>query len=306
MATEKGLSLTGVCRQLGYSKQAYYKSLSRRKVTTLKKEQIKQKVLSVRHLLPQLGTRKLYKLLGEDFKRQEIKMGRDRLFDLLREESLLVVRKRKYVKTTDSRQWMRQYPDLAKGIDLLRPEQLWVADITYLSTGQGYCYLHLITDAYSKKIMGYQLSKQLAASATLQALKRALKTRKYSHPLIHHSDRGLQYCSKEYTGLLKQNNISISMTQTGSPYDNAIAERINGILKQEFGLDDQFDGLEQAEKQVDEAVALYNNLRPHLSNHYLTPAQMHEQNSLKPKIWHKKTTSSSTESGGFLSSNQFN
>ena len=157
--------------QVGYSKQAYYKSLSRQKAKKDPREQVRDKVLSVRHLLPQLGTRKLYRLLGDDFQRQGIKIGRDKLFSLLREESLLVVRKRKYVRTTDSRLWMRQYPDLTKGLELLRPEQLWVSDITYLSTRQGYGYLHLITDA-----------------------------------LIHHSDRGLQYCSKEYTTVLKDNN----------------------------------------------------------------------------------------------------
>jgi putative transposase len=258
--------------------------------------------LSIRHLLPQLGTRKLHKLLGEEGKGHGVKIGRDRLFDLLREEALLVVRKRKYVKTTDSRSWMRQYPDLVKGMKLERPEQLWVADITYLTTQQGHCYVHLITDAYSKKIMGYKLSEGLAASETIQALRAAVKHRRYGQPLTHHSDRGLQYCSKEYTELLGQHKISISMTQTGSPYDNAIAERINGILKQEFGMDDHFDTLQQAQKQLDQAVMLYNHLRPHLSNSFLTPEQMHSQNVLKPKTWHKKTASSSEVTGGSLSS----
>jgi transposase InsO family protein len=236
-----------------------------------------------------VGTRKLHKLLGEELRQQGLKIGRDRLFDLLRQEDLLVVRKRKYVKTTDSRLWMRQYPDLVKTMRLQRPEQLWVADITYLATQQGHCYLHLITDAYSKKIMGYKLSKLLAASETLQALKAALSNRYYAqHPLIHHSDRGLQYCSKEYTTLLNQHNISISMTQTGSPYDNAVAERVNGILKQEFGMDDLFETFKQAQQQLDQSIILYNQLRPHLSNSYLTPEQMHRQNLLNVKKWNKK------------------
>lgn len=294
--------LSGVCRQLGYSKQAYYKSLTRSKRSQSQKQQIKYKVLSVRHLLPQLGTRKLHKLLGEELRQQGLKIGRDRLFDLLRQESLLVVRKRKYVKTTDSRLWMHQYPDLVKGMKLQRPEQLWVADITYLATEQGHCYLHLITDAYSKKIMGYKLSKLLAASETLQALKVALNNRSYAHPLIHHSDRGLQYCSKEYTTLLNQHKISISMTQTGSPYDNAVAERVNGILKQEFGMDDIFGNLKQAQQQLDQSIILYNQLRPHLSNSYLTPEQMHRQNALKVKTWHKKAASSSEVTGGSIPS----
>jgi putative transposase len=231
LATEKGLAISGVCRQLGYSKQAYYKSLSRQKAASSQLQQIKQKVLAVRHRLPRLGTRKLYKILGEELRQEGLKIGRDGLFALLRQESLLVVRKRKYVSTTDSRLWMRQYPNLVQGMELNRPEQVWVADITYLSTKQGYNYLHLVTDAYSKRIMGYKHSDDLEAGTSLQALEMAFKQRSHSQALIHHSDRGLQYCSKGYTGLLKEHNVSISMTQNGSPYDNAIAERVNGILK---------------------------------------------------------------------------
>lgn len=305
MATEKGIVLSGVCRQLGYSKQAYYKSLARKRAAGSQWLEIKQKVLSVRHQLPRLGTRKLYKILGVDFKRQGLKIGRDRLFDLLRQESLLVVRKRKYVSTTDSRLWMRQYPNLVKGMELCRPEQLWVADITYLATKQGYNYLHLVTDAYSKKIMGYKHSDNLEAITSLQALKMAIKGRSYQQSLIHHSDRGLQYCSRDYTDLLKQHDVSISMTQDGSPYDNAIAERINGILKQEFGLDEVFENMQEAGKQIDESIRLYNSLRPHLSNHYLTPEQMHRQQLLKPRTWNKKTTRKSEVPNGSLSSNQF-
>lgn len=251
------------------------------------RQQIKQKVLTIRHQLPLLGTRKLYWVLKEELRKQGLKIGRDRLFDLLRQESLLIVRKRKYVTTTDSRGWMRQHPNLVEELKLSRPEQLWVADITYLTTQESHCYLHLVTDAYSKKIMGYKLSDDLLASSTIQALKMALAQRSYGQPLIHHSDRGLQYCSKEYTDLLTHNNISISMTQNGSPYDNAIAERINGILKQEFGLDEVFENLQEAHIQVDQSIALYNRIRPHMSNYLLTPDQMHQQNKITPKSWHK-------------------
>jgi putative transposase len=302
LATEKGISLCGVCRQLGYSKQAYYKSLSRKKAAGSQRQQIKQKVLAVRHQLPRLGTRKLYKLLAEDLRREGLKIGRDGLFELLRRESLLVVRKRKYVSTTDSSGWMRQHPNLVQGMDLTRPEQIWVADITYLSTKQGYNYLHLVTDAYSKKIMGYKHSDNLEAGTSLQALKMAFKHRCYKQALVHHSDRGLQYCSKDYTSLLKENNVSISMTQNGSPYDNAIAERVNGILKQEFGLDQLFENMQEAGKQIDESIKLYNGLRPHMSNHLLTPDEMHKQDKFKPKAWHKKTTRTLEGPGGFLPS----
>ena len=240
--------------------------------------------------MPRLGTRKLYYLLKEDLGKQNLSIGRDALFILLKEEDLLVKRKRRYQKTTDSSHWMRKYPDLTKDLELTRPEQLWVADITYLSLKDGFCYLHLVTDAYSKRIMGYKLSPSLEAEHSVEALKMALLNRRSPKPLIHHSDRGLQYCSYQYTGVLEKNQIQISMTQDGSPYDNAVAERINGILKDEFGLDDVFEDFQQAQKEVKEAVSIYNELRPHLSNHYLTPCEMHRQNKLKPKKWKKKAT----------------
>jgi putative transposase len=261
--------------------------------------------MAIRRQMPRLGTRKLYYLLKESFRKEGISIGRDRLFDLLRQEDLLIIRKKKYTKTTDSKHWMRKYPNLIKRLQIRRPEQLWVADITYVAIGDGYCYLHLITDAYSKMIMGYYLSETLAASCTMKALEMALKNRKYSGPLIHHSDRGLQYCSAAYTRLLNQNKITISMTEDGNPYDNAIAERVNGILKDEFGLDEVFDNRQQLERQAAEAIYAYNNKRPHQSNSMLIPRQMHQQNKLKPKAWHKKSTRTTEGSCGFLPSLQY-
>ncbi|RYD87351.1 MAG: IS3 family transposase, partial [Sphingobacteriales bacterium] len=291
-----GRNLTQVCRQLGYSKQAYYKSLQKRRLKSSKFAIVRDKVLAVRSELPRLGGRKLHYLLQEDLKRGCLSLGRDRLFDLLRQEGLLVRRRRRYTKTTDSRGWMRQYPDRVKGLKATRPEQVWVADITYLQVGDGFCYLHLITDAYSKKIMGYHLSKSLAATATTEALRQALQQRRYPElPLIHHSDRGLQYSSALYTSLLKQHGIEISMTQDGSPYDNAIAERVNGILKDEFGLDGILPDELTTVKMVRQSIMLYNEKRPHLSNHYLTPEQMHKQSVLTPKAWHKKACLPSKE-----------
>lgn len=215
-------------------------------------------------------------------------MGRDKLFDLLRQECLLVGKKRRYTKTTNSAHWMHKYPDLVKGLSITHPEQIWVADITYLSVEKGFVYLHLITDAYSKQIMGYCLSNNLAATSTIKALQMALTRRQYKTPLIHHSDRGLQYCSAGYVGLLIKNDIDISMTQDGNPYDNAIAERVNGILKDEFGLDEILSDIKQAKKQTDQAILLYNSQRPHLSCGMLTPNQMHSQTKLKIKTWAKK------------------
>lgn len=302
MATQKSINIAAVCRQLGYSKQAYYKSLQKRKNKNYKSNIVKQKVLSIRAQMPRIGTRKLYYLLQESFTRERIFLGRDALFDLLRREGLLIVKKKRYTQTTNSKHWMHKYPNLIKQLRLKTPEQLWVADITYISVAEGYCYLHLITDAYSKKIMGYHLSESLAASASVIALKMALASKTFNNHLIHHSDRGLQYCSALYTRILQQNNIAISMTEDGSPYDNAIAERVNGILKDEFGLDETFGDLNQAQVQLTQSIAIYNNRRPHMSNHLLTPKQMHQQSTLKPKAWHKKTTRTFNDSCGFLPS----
>jgi transposase InsO family protein len=252
--------------------------------------------------MPYLGTRKLYYLLKKTFDSQQIHIGRDGLFDLLREEGLLIATKKRYTKTTNSKHWMHKYPNLIEHMKVERPEQLWVADITYVAVAQAYCYVHLITDAYSKQIMGYYTSENLAATSTLKALEMALNKRQYKDQLTHHSDRGLQYCSGLYTKVLAQHNIAISMTESGSPYDNAIAERVNGILKQEFGLDHTFETIDEVSKQVKQSVDIYNYQRPHLSNSLLTPNQMHQQNFLKPKPWHKKTTRTFEGSYGFLPS----
>jgi putative transposase len=258
--------------------------------------------MTIRREMPRIGTRKLYYLLKENFRRDGISIGRDRLFDLLREERLLIAKKKKYTKTTDSKHWMRKYPNLIKQLEVRRPEQLWVADITYLSMSDRYCYLHLVTDAYSKQIMGYNVSETLSASETLKALQMALKNRKYTDSLVHHSDRGLQYCSAGYIRTLKQASIAISMTEDGNPYDNAIAERVNGILKDEYSLDEVFDHQDQLQLQVSQSIDSYNNRRPHESNHLLTPNEMHQQDKLKPKAWHKKPTRIFGDSCGFLPS----
>jgi putative transposase len=248
---------------------------------------VKERVLSIRSELPRLGTRKLHVLLKQDSSAPSI--GRDRLFALLREEDLLVKRKRRYTKTTNSKHWMRKYPNKIKQMPLKRPEQLWVADITYIALRQDYAYLHLITDAYSKMIVGYRLSEDLSARSCLEALKMALKQRKsHKHSLIHHSDRGLQYCSCGYVTMLQKNGIDISMTEASSPYENAVAERVNGILKDEFGMDEIFEDLQQAKKQLSQSIVLYNQKRPHSSNYMLTPLKMHSQQKLKPKTWKKK------------------
>jgi putative transposase len=278
------------CKLFGYSKQAYYKQHNRNQDRSEKQIQAKALVLSVRRQMPRLGTRKLYYLLKDNFKRNAIPMGRDKLFSLLRDQGLLVSKKKRYTKTTESRHWMKKYPNLIKDICLIRPEQVWVADITYIDTLEnGTAYLHLITDAYSKQIMGYELCNNMEAASTLKALQMALNNRKYCQmPLIHHSDRGLQYCSKLYTDYLIMHGLQISMTENGDPYENATAERINGILKQEFNLSDIHQNINEAIIQTSQSIGIYNNLRPHLSCRMLTPIQMHEQQSITVKTWKRK------------------
>ena len=216
-------------------------------------------------------------------------MGRDKLFDLLRNEGLLILKRKRYTITTNSKHWMKKYPNLIKDLTIHRPEQVWAADITYIDTMEnGNCYLHLITDVYSKQIMGYELCDNMEASSTLKALKMAIKNRQYKEQtLIHHSDRGLQYCSKIYTETLINNKIIISMTENGDPYENAVAERVNGILKDEFGLAEQLINKDDAYKQTAQSIEIYNSLRPHLSCQMLTPNKMHLQQKITLKRYKK-------------------
>ena len=232
---------------------------------------ILRRVDQIRAHLPELGGRKLYLKLSD-----HLEMGRDKFFDLLRRHGRLIPkRKRKGPRTTDSNHGFKYWSNLLKDLEPERPNQAWVSDITYLSTTQGFVYASLITDAYSRKIVGFHLSGSLAVEGTLKALKMALKQRRKKEPLIHHSDRGVQYSCHAYTGLLKKHKIQISMAATGNCYENAMAERVNGILKYEFYLNTVFRDLKQARRALKEAVRLYNEERPHMSIGYLTPQEKH-------------------------------
>jgi len=245
-------------------------------------------VQSVRRQMPRIGTRKLYYLLHERFAERHLKVGRDKLFRLLRNKGLLVARRRRYTRTTDSRHWLRIYDNLVKDLTLERPEQVFVSDITYVPTERGYNYLSLVTDACSKKIMGHALRKDLSPKGCLQALEMALENRTTDAPLIHHSDRGLQYCSKEYIELLRAHGVMISMTENGDPYENAIAERVNGILKEEFYLSETFAGHDEAARHIEESIQIYNTRRPHLTCNMMTPEVAHQASTLKLKSWIRK------------------
>jgi len=217
------------------------------KQITLEHELIVQEVLRIRADLPRLGGRKLLHLLQDFLNRHRIQIGRDQLFDLLRDYNLLVKKRKRKVYTTDSRHRYRKYPNRIKELEIIRAGQLWVCDITYITTKEGFSYLSLITDAYSKKIVGYSLETTLAVEGCLNALKMALATLKENTAkLIHHSDRGSQYCCTEYVQLLEQNLVEISMTENGDPYENPVAERINGILKQELSLGNVFKNFHHA------------------------------------------------------------
>lgn len=237
--------------------------------------------------MPRIGTRKLYYLLSAHL--QSIKIGRDKFFDILRANHLLIHPKRSYHVTTNSHHRFRKHQNIILGLNITRPEQVWVSDITYIGKREKPCYLSLITDAYSKKIMGYYVADNLNATSSLMALKMAIKNRKDKLlPLIHHSDRGLQYCADDYQMLLRKSNIQCSMTQQSDPYENAVAERINGILKQEFMIDTYHKELDIMRLIIKESINIYNDQRPHYSNYMLTPKQMHQQNQIQMRTYKTK------------------
>jgi len=238
---------------------------------------VRQLVCEERKRLPRLGTRKLYFSLQPVFRSLGLKLGRDKLFGLLKEEGLLIRPRRRYVQTTMSKHHLRKYPNLVKELSLSGIEQVWVSDITYIKTSEGTCYLNLVTDAWSRKIVGYSLSATMDAVSMGLALKMALKQKQTSAATIHHSDRGLQYCSSHYVGLASRGQMKMSMTQESDPYENALAERMNRTLKEEFGLGQTLKNKDQAQEMVKQAVELYNNYRPHLSLQMKTPQQVHQK-----------------------------
>lgn len=270
------MSLSRCCRLFGMSRQAVYQARDRAQRRADELAQIKPLVQSIRMQMPRLGTRKLYHLLKGDFTRLGVKVGRDALFDYLRSEHLLIKPKKNYKKTTNSKHWLRKYPNLLRDRHLLLPEEVFVSDITYIKSRERTHYLSLVTDAYSRKIMGYHLSDDMSAEHVVQALKMAIKQRRRTSPLLHHSDRGLQYCSSVYQAELSNNQITPSMTDGYDCYQNALAERINGILKGEFLINRCNTG-EELKVLIQESIETYNNKRPHLSLNLKTPTFIHEK-----------------------------
>lgn len=269
------------------SRQVYYRrirSVKRRKTTA---QRVLDLVKEIRLQMPRIGTRKLYFLLYDELK--NLGVGRDLLFRILKANHMLIIPKRRYHVTTNSHHRFRKHKNLIENVVPQQPEQIWVSDITYVGNRQNPMYLALVTDAYSKKIVGYDLSNSLDVKGSLRALSKAIKGREYQdNILIHHSDRGLQYCSNEYQKKLRKSKLKCSMTESYAPYANAIAERVNGILKGEFiGYKNNLS-IEIMRKLISDSINVYNNLRPHYSCFYKTPEQMHNQKQIKIKTYKKK------------------
>lgn len=263
----------------GCSRQAYYKSLRRQQYLLLREEVVCLMVIEKRKVkgFKRCGTRKLYHVLRADLAAANFDIGRDQLHAILLRNDLTIKVKRRATRTTISHHWYRKWPDLRQDLTVMASELLWCADITYLRLADGFCYLSLITDEYSRKIVGWCCHETLHTEGCLKALEMALAARQYpQRKLIHHSDRGCQYCSSDYTERLQSDFIAISVTQSGSPYDNPMAESVNGQLKVELGLDATFTDYADACLACDENIPAYNTVRPHGSIDYLTPQQAHE------------------------------
>lgn len=270
------ISLSRFCRLLGVTRQAYYQHFWQEEFIGIEQDLVLQEVRRIRSRHRHLGGRKLLEMLQPYFLEHQIKMGRDALFNLLESNHLLVRRRKRRVYTTQSFHWLRKYPNLIKGQQIVKPNELWVSDITYWKIGCGHAYISLITDAFSHKIVGYHVADTLETVQTLEALKMAVQDLPANQQgLTHHSDRGIQYCSREYVQILQDLNIQISMTENSDPRENAIAERVNGILKEEYLYDYSVQTLSQARLVLDFVINLYNVERPHMSCQYKTPATVH-------------------------------
>jgi putative transposase len=274
-----------LCELFGKTRGALYQYGDRLQAEEFNDEIILQHILRLRTSMPRLGTRKLHYLLGPLLKEHGIEIGRDYLFNLLDEYKLLIRRRKRKVVTTNSRHWMHKYANLVRALQVERPEQLWVSDITYIRLTNQWGYLSLITDAYSRTIVGFCFRTDMSAQGCVDALQMALHSRAYHEQLIHHSDRGSQYCSSAYVELLRNHQIAISMTENGDPYENALAERVNGIIKNEFNLYESRLGFDATYQLISNTIKIYNEQRPHGSCNFLTPQQAHQQEGLMKKRW---------------------
>jgi putative transposase len=277
------------CTLFGIDRQVYYRKIKRREIRQSNASKVVAMALEIRKAMPRIGAKKLYFLLNNELK--QLKTGRDKFINILRANHLLIIPKRSYHITTNSHHRFRKHQNQILELEIKRPEQVWVSDITYIGKRENPVYLSLVTDAYSKKIMGFNVADNMNTESSLIALENAIKLRKdKTLSLIHHSDRGIQYCANEYQKLLSKSSIKCSMTQNSDPYENAVAERINGILKQEFDIDKFNKDLPIMKLLVKNAIEIYNQKRPHYSNYMLTPDQMHQQNKIQMRTYKTKNT----------------
>lgn len=276
--------MKSICCLLGYTPQAYHKQTKHLLQKQVNDDLVVQQVHRIRGEQPRCGTRKLLIMLQPFLALHHINLGRDYFFDLLAKNKLLVRKTKRGVHTTQSKHHFRRYPNLIKGFVPLKAHELWVSDITYIPLKERFAYLFLITDAYSRKIVGHHVSDDMKVSSAVVALKKAMAQKPAETIVIHHSDRGVQYCSHEYVNLLEQNNAMISMTQNGDPLENAVAERVNGILKTEL-ISSSYEDIDRASLSIARAIIIYNFKRRHSSLNYQIPADVHVQKGPQIRRW---------------------
>jgi putative transposase len=269
---------------LGYSPQAYHKQNKKQLIKQVNESIILEQVDAIRKQQPRCGGRKLFIMLTPFFKQHNISMGRDNFFDMLRRNKRLVRKTKRAVYTTNSKHHFHRYPNLAAGFSPMKAHELWVSDITYIPLKERFAYLYLITDAYSRKIVGFHVSDDMKVSSAVVALKKALAQKPAETIVIHHSDRGIQYCSTEYVNLLQQHNAMISMTNNGDPLENAIAERMNGILKSEL-ISSYYNTIDEASVHISRCITIYNYRRRHSSLNWQIPAEVHKQKGPQIRRW---------------------
>jgi len=269
---------------LGHTFQAYHKQNKHQLIKKVNESMLLQQIAEIRKQQPRCGGRKLFIMLQPFFNQHNIRMGRDNFFDLLRQNKLLVRKTKRAVYTTNSKHHFHRYANLVKGFEPMKAHELWVSDITYIPLKERFAYLYLITDAYSRKIVGFHVSDDMKVSSAVVALKKALAQKPPETIVIHHSDRGIQYCSIEYTALLQQHHAMISMTQNGDPLENAVAERVNGILKTEL-ISNTYPDIETASVSIAKAITIYNYKRRHASINYQVPDDVHNQKGPQIRRW---------------------
>ncbi len=279
-----------MCRQFGYSKQAYYKHVNHIEKNAVVEDVVVGLIKKKREIWKRGSGRNLHQSLKKEFKEQQIKLGRDKFFDVLRQNDLLIKPKRVRAKTTCSYHHFNKYQNLIEAASTKRCNEIWVSDITYiwLKEQDKFCYLNLITDLHSRKIVGHCVYEDLSVKGSIIALQQALQQRKdKTLSLIHHSDRGVQYCCHAYVQLLQKNKVQISMTQSGDPLENAVAERINRTIKEEFTDDREmhFCSIESAKVSINNFVNFYNENRPHRSVNWHTPNEAHKIKGCIKRAW---------------------